>query len=96
MKYPPSKLEQLLMEYNGPMNHGVFTFMDSIPDKPQSAREALGYNSKQITNYSDPEKGLFYMRTTSELLLMGLRKEELQSAIYWLMKQKYPDWDPGE
>ena len=88
--HPDWKLQELISGYRGPVNHRVFEYLGALQQAPRSTQ----YNDKQIANYSDPERGRYFMKLTRELLYMGMPKDALQQALYWLMKVEYPDWEP--
>jgi len=88
--HPDWKLQELISGYRGPVNHRVFEYMGALHEAPRSTH----YNDKQIANYSDPEKGRYFMQILRELLVLGIPLNNLQQALYWLMKVKYPDWEP--
>jgi len=87
--HPEWKLKELISGYRGLVNHRVFEYLGALQEAPRSTR----YNDKQIENYSDPEKGRYFMQISQELLSVGVTRDELQQATYWLMKVKYPDWE---
>lgn len=100
-KYPKAKMLKMFDEYNGPLNHKVFEFLDAVQLPPVdygSAREEQGYLQIEDHNEHASTRDMMMVAFNGlvEILLNDKPEKKIQIEKWKkTLNERYPKFEWG-